>query len=137
MWTGGSRLESGKVGAAVAWREDGGWTERSTYQGTNKEVFDAEVFAILRAVRFLNERNEAGQDYTVFSDSQAAVAQIRHDDCGPAQALARAVVETSYELRQRGCSISVRWTLAHWGVEGNEHADALAKRAAGGSCAGL
>ena len=66
MWTGGSRLQSGKVGAAVAWREDGGWTGRSTYLGTNKEVFDAEVFAILRAVRLLNERNEAGQAHGFF-----------------------------------------------------------------------
>ena len=38
----------------------------------------------------------------------------------------------SYELRQRGRSISVRWTPAHRGVEGNEHADALVKRATGG-----
>ena len=77
---------------------DGGWTERGTYLGTNKEVFDAEVFAILRAVRLLHERAEEGQIYTIFSDSQAAVARIQHDGCGPAQALARAVIDMTYEL---------------------------------------
>ena len=73
-----------------------------TFLGTNKEVFDAEVFAILRAVRLLNERGEFGRDYTIFSDSQAAVARIQHTDCGPAQALARATVGFLYELRSRG-----------------------------------
>ena len=115
----------------AAWWKDGGWTERHL-PGHKQGGLRAEVFAILRAVRLLSERNETGQAYTVFSDSQAAVARIRHDDCGPAQALAGAVVETSYEPRQRGCSFSVRWAATHRGIEGNEHVDALAKRAAGG-----
>ena len=87
------RLEDGKMGAAVAWHSERGWTGRGTYLGTKKEDFDAEVFAILQAVRLLNERGEEGQAYTTFSDSQAAVARIQHSDCGPAQALARAAIE--------------------------------------------
>ena len=55
-----------------------------------------------------------------------------HGDCVPAQALARAVVDITSELRQRGNSIAVRWTPAYLGVKGNEHADATTKRAAGG-----
>ena len=60
------------------------------------------------------------------------MARIQHSDCGPAQALARAAIEWSYELRQRGNSITVRWTPAHVGVEKDEHADVLAKRAVEG-----
>ena len=48
VWTDGWRLESGAVGAAVAFWRDGGWVRRGTYLGKNREVFDAEVFAILR-----------------------------------------------------------------------------------------
>ena len=71
----GSRLENGRVGAAVVGWSEGG-SGRGTYLGTNKEVFDAEVFAIPQAVKLLNERNEEGQAYTIFSDSQAAVALV-------------------------------------------------------------
>ena len=57
----------------------GRWVEgEGTYLGTNKVVFDAEIFAILRTVRLLCERREQGQAYTTFSDSQAAVARVRH-----------------------------------------------------------
>ena len=71
------------------------------------------MFAILQAVKLLNMRNEFGRSYTVFSDSQAAVARVQHTDRGPAQALASAVVDFSYELWGRGNSITVRWTPAH------------------------
>ena len=93
---------------------------------------DKEIFAILQVAKLFSKRNEEGQAYTVFSDSQAAVARIQHSGCGPAQALARAAIDWSHELRQRGNSITVRWTPAHSGVEGNEHADAIAKRVAEG-----
>ena len=96
VWTDGSRLENGKVGAAAVWWEEGRWRDAGTFLGTNKEVFDAEVFAILQAIRLLDARGECGRSYTVFSDSQAAIARAQHTDCGPAQALASAVVVFSY-----------------------------------------
>ena len=86
---------------------------QGTCLGKNKEVFDAEVFAILQAVKTFNAKGDEKQNYTVFSDSQAAIFRVRHDDCGPAQALARAVVDFSYELQQRGNSITIRWTPSH------------------------
>ena len=80
--------------------------------------------------RLLDGRGECGQDYTIFSDSQAAMARAQHTDCGPAQALASAVVELSYQLASRGKRVTLRWTPAHQGVEGNKQADAWARRAA-------
>ena len=120
------------MGAAVAWRRSDGWGGQSTYLGKNKELFDAEVYAILQAVKIMNARGEGNQSYTIFSDSQAAIARVRYDDCRPAQALARAVVDFSCELHQRGNSITIRWAPSREGVEGNEQADTLAKRAAEG-----
>lgn len=69
-----------------------------------------EVYAILRAVKLLNERGESGRSYTIFSDPQAAVARVQHTDCDPARALAKAVVDFFYELRDRDNSITIRWT---------------------------
>ena len=46
VWTDGSRLDSGRVGAAWAWQQGDEWREEGIFLGSNKEVFDAEVFAI-------------------------------------------------------------------------------------------
>ena len=67
VWTDGSRLEDGRVGAAWAWWQGGEWRGDGSFLGTNKEVFDAEVYALLRAIRLLSDREETGADYTVFS----------------------------------------------------------------------
>ena len=76
VWTDGSRLECGAVGAALAFRTEDWWVSRGTYLGRNKEVFGAEVFAILQAVKLLNDGGEQGQRYTVFADSKAAIARV-------------------------------------------------------------
>ena len=117
------RWPSGRAGRGV---------KRGTYLGKNKEVFDAEVFAILRAIRLLNKRNETGKDYMVFSDAQAAIARVQHDRCGPAQVLARAVISLTDDLYDRGGTLAIRWTPFHEGVEGNEQANRAAKRVAEG-----
>ena len=132
VWTDGSRLKSGRVGAAWAWQQGGEWREEGIFLGTNKEVFDAEVFAIHRAVDLLNRRGEREQHYTVFSDSQAAIFRVQHEECGPAQVLARATIEASHQLWARGNDVTIRWTPSHQEVAGNERADACAKAAAAG-----
>ena len=127
VWTDGSRLENGTVGAALAFKEKDGWATRGTYLGKNKEVFDAEVFAILQALNLLNDREEREQRYTVFSDSQAAIARVQHDRTGPAQALAKAAIRAVNSITSRDSTITLRWTPVHAGVEGNEQVDETAK----------
>ena len=56
IWTDGSRLESGAVGAALAFRDGERWVRRGTYLGKNKEVFDAEAWVILQAVGLVTRR---------------------------------------------------------------------------------
>ena len=129
VWAGGSRQDGGEVGAAWVWQQKEEWRGEGTFLGTNKEVFDAEVYAIREATRLLDERGETGQSYTVF-DSQSAIYRILHEQCGPAQALARAVVDSPRRLRARGNDIAVRWTPSHQGVDGKERADSLARAAA-------
>ena len=58
VWTDGSRQESGAVGAACIWRTQQGWTGRRYHLGNNKGVFDAEVFAVYRALSVIDQRQE-------------------------------------------------------------------------------
>ena len=60
-----------------------GWTGRRFQLGKNKEAFDAEVFAVLQALRALEQRNERDREYTVFVDSTSAIARAP----GPGAAL--------------------------------------------------
>ena len=70
--------------------------------------------------------------YTIFSDSQAAISRVQHGRCGPAQALAKAVIATVDEMDRRGNTLSIRRTPSHEGIEENEQADAMAGTTAEG-----
>ena len=58
--------------------------------------------------------------YTIISDSTAAISRAATDGQRTGQALAAAIIEAGDNLRHRGNTVTIRWTLAHKGVEGNE-----------------
>ena len=142
IWTDGSRLEGGKVGAAAVWwaperveppwvgpatgrtynpgRREAGWTGRRYHLGKNKEVYDAELYALYQAAKLFDERNERDQAYTILSDSEAAIGRAKDDDMGPGQRFAVAVIEVCSRLASRGNTLTLRWVPSHLGVEGNE-----------------
>ena len=61
--------------AACVWQSPSGWTGRRFHFGTNKEVFDAETFAIYQALHVLDRRQESGHRYAVFVGSTAVISQ--------------------------------------------------------------
>jgi ribonuclease HI len=105
--------------------------------GRNKEVFDAELYAIwvgLKAAKDSIGAWAAGpRAVTIFTDAQAALKRIRNDDPGPGQWLARRILHTERQLRQAGWTTEFRWIPGHRGIEGNEVADQWAKEGAGAS----
>lgn len=119
----------GSIPATLPPQAGTGWVGRAAFplgKEQCKGVFGAELFAIHRAMRIL-ERQETGVEYTIFLDSTAAIEQVMMDRCGVGQALARAVIELKGVLGSRNCSVTLRWTPAHRGVEGNETAGSYAK----------
>ena len=123
MRTDGSRQGSGAVGAACVWRTQQGWTGRRYHLGSNKEVFDAEVFAVYRALSVIDQRQEQGRRYMIFVDSTSAISRVRDDslDLGPRFAVA--AIEICTYTTARDNSVTVRRVPAHSGAEGNEVAD--------------
>ena len=80
--------------------------------------------------RAIGQREENGLQYTIFSGSASAVGGICSDRLGPGQRLAIAIREAGRRITSCNNTITVRWALAHRGVEGNEAADTWAKAAA-------
>jgi ribonuclease HI len=135
IWTDGSRDDLGNVGAAVAWNEVDEWTVLKYRLGRNKEVFDAELFAILQATVLIRDEGaimigEGIQKISIFTDSQAALNRIQDNGIGPGQTWASAIIRNTDEIRRQNIQGEVRWVPGHAGIEGNETADKFAKDAA-------
>jgi ribonuclease HI len=153
IWTDGSRLDDKKVGCAMVWWEPAnenpdpwvgrntgrtyyplpsneGWTGKRFHLGSNKEVFDAELYAIYQAVMRFAQREEYNTEYTIFADSTSAIQRCKTDHLGAGQQFARATIKWSEDLASRGCTLTIRWVPSHANIEGNETADVWAKEAA-------
>ena len=113
-------------------RSPEGWEGRCFHLGDNKEVFDAEVYAIAQAIEVIDQKQERGHQYTIFVDSTSAVDRIRTDAIGPGQSFGIVAIEGCSRVMSRDNEITVRWVPAHHGVPGNEKADEYAKAAAEG-----
>ena len=108
----------------------GGWRSNGFCLGGGHGAYDAEVAALVYGLTQLHGRHEQGQTYTIFTDSIAAMRRLGGDTPGPGQDMAIRAIEIAEHLAQRDNTVTIRWTPAHRGVEGNERADSAAKDAA-------
>lgn len=130
--TDGSRMDSGKVRAAVVWWAGAGWEDRPFRPGNN-QVYDAEVYATYRALKIFEQRKEIDRHYTTFLDPASAVDRARSDSMDPGQRFVIAIhPPASGRVVGRSSMITVRWMPAHHGVERKEVANTWAKVAAAG-----
>ena len=93
------------------------------YLGKNKEVYEAEVYAIYRALKIIDQRGEDGHQFTISSYSASAVDRTCSDTMDPSQRLAIAIHEVGERIVGHNNTVTTRWVPAHQGVEGNEVAD--------------
>lgn len=78
IWSDGSRLESGRSGASIAWKDvQGGWKARGFPLGKEKEVFDAELLGIVQALQLTMKIRSLGLTI-VLLDSQVAISRLQH-----------------------------------------------------------
>ena len=78
----------------------------------------------------LARRGERGKTFTVFTDSTAAVERVTSDAPGLGQEIEIGVIDLAQRLVDQGNRVTVRWTPAHRGVEGNKQADQRARQTA-------
>jgi hypothetical protein len=128
------------MGHRAVWNPTGNgeWQGRKIFIGSNKEVFDAELYAIwLRLAATGDHQDEwaalGPKAIAIFTDVQTAFKRIRNDDPGPGQWLAQRILRAERQLHRVGWITEFRWVPGHKGIEGNEAADRWAKEAAGAS----
>ena len=122
LWTDGSKLNSGKSGAAVVWRNRHNWHKRKRYLGKKKQPFDTELWAIFDALEaaIKETRNATSMPITIFTDSRAALTKIQKKTSEPEGLEVRDLVyQRAEELITNGHSVTLRWVLGHSEVEGN------------------
>ena len=124
----GGRGYLGRARSMVAHRV--GCRSNGFRMGGGREAYDAELAAVVYALAHFHGRDRDGQDYTIFTDSTAAMRRMMGDAPGPGQDMAIRAIEIAERLVRRGNTITIRWTPAHVGIEGNERADLAAKEAA-------
>ena len=124
-YTDGSKIEE-DVGAAVYITHNKETKhEESTHLGKNSTVFQAETYAVGQAATLLLQAGTNNQNIVINCDSQSAIEAINST-----KIKSKTTLKTNNALNTLGENnqVLLRWVPAHQGYEGNEKADALAKK---------
>ena len=127
IYTDGSKIDD-KVGAGVAMFKGRSLEGSNSYRlKANTTVFQAEVYAILKAAHILKELDISYEVIEIYCDSQAAIKAISNNKIKTK--LVKECVDLLNEVSQTN-HIKLKWIKAHVGHVGNEHADKCAKEGA-------
>ncbi|XP_045772149.1 uncharacterized protein LOC123872063 [Maniola jurtina] len=91
-------------------------------------VFQAELTAILRALRVLLIKKTPPKIANILSDSRSALQCIEDPD--NLHPIVFEIRKTLEDLKEAGGLVNMFWVKAHAGIPGNERADEIAKKAA-------
>lgn len=73
LWADGSKLDQGNVRVAVCWRDErlNQWKEKYFFLGENKEILDAELWAVSEALNIARKETLNAKDILIkiFCDS--------------------------------------------------------------------
>jgi len=133
VFTDGSK-DGLEAGAAV-WRKadsQGGGIKKMYGLGTRMTVYDAELYAIWKAIglggRVARERK--AKKLSICADSQGALGMMARGTVGPGSHLAlRGRAEMKDLHHTYGIDVALEWVRSHAGIRGNIRVDKLARAA--------
>nr|XP_015929392.2 uncharacterized protein LOC107456125 [Parasteatoda tepidariorum] len=129
IYTDGSKINNCTGCAFVAYYNDNIIAERSFKLHPNCSNNQAEAFAILPSLNWMNSRDDFSfNNIILFTDSQVNISKIQdrkcHDDT------TENIRFMIWKLSTRNINITINWVKGHSGVIGNDKADEHAKAAA-------
>ena len=126
IFTDGSKLDTGKTGAAMVVRRNGRKPETRKYKlADHCTVYQAEMYAIYEAVIWVSKHG-TGLTTAIYSDSRSSLDALK--DRSHNSPLGVALLRTLSSL-DPNTVVLFAWIRAHVGIDGNEAADAAAKLA--------
>jgi len=137
-FTDGSRNDRRRAGAACVRIVNGNKSNARRIRvpmGRGKEAFDAELMAILAALKDAGNRQDDNllpPTIHVVVDSQAALKRIQTVGYGSGQPIVHSIHQWERRLIYQADDLEIKyhWVPAHKGAWGNEEADQAAKQAA-------
>ena len=115
----GLKLDTGGTGATVVWKSNCSGKEWQTIKvsiGQNKEIFDAEMWEISKAITVAEQKTREVQHslvISIFCNSQTAINNLREDHSSGSQALKMQIYQKIEQLVQQGHNISIKWVPGH------------------------
>jgi ribonuclease HI len=128
-----------KVGVVAIMTKNGKTTRILHYHlGSVEEhtVFEAELAGILMGLYMIEMNPKGNVSYAIGVDNQAALKALASNFSKPSQYLAAEALRATAHLRKtkgKKYSLTLRWTVGHTGIPGNEEADVEARKVAEGA----
>lgn len=119
FWVDGSKFSQGHVGAAACWKEKdlNKWENKSDFLGKNKDIIDAELWAItigLETARKLTV-NSRPTSVTIFSDSREALTSLGQLSSQARNTYLRSLIcQKVSDLESKGRSVTIQWIPRCW-----------------------
>ena len=136
IFTDGSAEEgcsNGGVAFVAMKRQDGKWTTVEKQRAPAGKIcssFQAEMKALLAALKWLHDEKQSWRTAKIVSDSQSSLKVIEQKQIDSRCELRSGVEEWLESLADPGRKLLLEWVPCHCGIDGNEKADAEAAKAA-------